>query len=255
MYRLYCHAGGSDDCHEVWWDSQIKTVAKRSFLEQYKGQLTPAQAAEGIRVAAQNAKNLLADAELLLENGRWARACALAILAIEEAGKTAILRGMLLARNGEELKHERRAYRSHVKKNLTWIFPQLVSEGARKLDSFRRIFDEDSDHGLLLESVKQMAFYSDACGDCHWSLPTSVIDQELAETMVSVARIVVSPEASAMSTEAELELWVRHMRPVWKQSVEEMKLALLKCYVEAKEKGILSGERSPEDMAKFLGFE
>lgn len=100
-----------------------------------------------------------------------------------------------------------------------------------------------------------MAFYSDACGDCHWSLPTSVIDQELAETMVSVARIVVSPEASAMSTEAELELWVRHMRPVWKQSVEEMKLALLKCYVEAKEKGILSGERSPEDMAKFLGFE
>ncbi len=39
------------------------------------------------RQAAQNARDLLAEAEILLDRGRWARAFALAVLASEEFGK------------------------------------------------------------------------------------------------------------------------------------------------------------------------
>ena len=231
-----------------------ENVAKHNLLQQYKRRLTPAQAAEGIQVAMQNAKSLLADAELLLENERWPRACALAILAIEEAGKPEIIRGVLLARSDEELKPEWQTYRSHIKKNVAWILPRLVSEGARFLEDFRPLFDESNDHASLLEAVKQIAFYSDSCGDCHWSLPSDVIEQKLAETMVSIAKILIPDQPGAMSTEAELELWVKHLRPVWKQNMEAMKSALLQCYAEAEEQGVLSGKHSSEDMAQFLNF-
>jgi AbiV family abortive infection protein len=42
---------------------------------------------------AQNARALLADAELLYEHGRYARAAALAVLAVEEVGKFKLLKG------------------------------------------------------------------------------------------------------------------------------------------------------------------
>jgi AbiV family abortive infection protein len=227
-------------------------MVKRSALEQFKGRINPAQAAEGIKCAVQNAQDLLAEAELLLENEHWARACALAILAIEEVGKPPILRAILLARNDEELRDEWRAYRSHTKKNVTWILPQLVAEGARRLEDLRAIFDEQSDHASLLDAVKQIAFYTDACGNCHWSKPSEVIDQKLAETIVWIARMLVGGQSSAMSTEPELELWVKHMRPVWKQSMEQMKMALLACYADAEERGILSGKHTAKEMSEFI---
>ena len=60
--------------------------------KQYRGRLTNRQIAEGMTAAAANARRLLSDAVLLLEAERWPTAAALAILAIEEAGKQAILR-------------------------------------------------------------------------------------------------------------------------------------------------------------------
>ena len=86
-------------------------------FEPYRGSLTPEEAARGIEVAYANATNLLGDADALLHAKRWPRAAALAILAIEEAGKGGILRGLLLARTDEERKAEWRAYRHHMDKN------------------------------------------------------------------------------------------------------------------------------------------
>ena len=146
-------------------------MRKRKILKQYTGRLNTAQAAEGIQTAIRNSRSLLADAKLLLENERWQRAAALAILAIEEAGKVSILRGLLLTRKEEELKDEWRSYRSHTSKNVTYILPELVAKGARKLEHLRSIFDESSEHGQVLDSIKQISFYSDALGDCHWSAP------------------------------------------------------------------------------------
>ena len=230
-------------------------MARHNLLRQFKGNLTPAQAAEGIRVAVHNARGLLKDAELLLENERWSRACALAILAIEEAGKPEIIRGLLLARDGKELKRAWQSYRSHAKKNVSWILPQLVIEGSRNLEDFASIFDETRDHAQLLDSVKQIALYSDSCGNCHWSLPSHVIDANLARTIVSIAKVLIPEGEAAMSSEAELELWIKHMQPIWKQDMKLMKLALVACYEEAKEKGVLSGSHTPEDMAEFVRLE
>jgi AbiV family abortive infection protein len=109
-------------------------MPKKHIISQYFGRLTPAQAARGIEAAINNANALVADALLLLQNQRWSRATALAILAIEEAGKPGIVRAILLARNEEELREEWKSYRSHSIKNLMWILPDLVRKGARHLE-------------------------------------------------------------------------------------------------------------------------
>ena len=62
-------------------------MVKKS-LDQYKGRLLPEQIAEGMNAAVRNATSLVDDANLLLERKRFPSAVALAILAIEEAGKT-----------------------------------------------------------------------------------------------------------------------------------------------------------------------
>ena len=87
-------------------------VANRRVVAQYSGRLNPTQAAEGIQAALKNARALLADAQLLLENERWQRATALSILAIEEAGKIPLVRGILLARDDKESREAWRSYRS-----------------------------------------------------------------------------------------------------------------------------------------------
>lgn len=65
--------------------------------KQFSGSLDPTSAAMGIRIAYENAEMLLKDAELLFANKRFERAIALAILAIEEAGKATIIRAIVLA--------------------------------------------------------------------------------------------------------------------------------------------------------------
>jgi AbiV family abortive infection protein len=230
-------------------------MPKRHILTQYNNQVTPEQASEGIRIAEQNAKSLLEEAELLLEHKHWSRACALSILAIEEAGKPHILRSLLLARNQDDLREGWRDYRRHINKNAIWILPVLIANGARTLDDFRAIFDENSDHTLELETVKQIALYSDAYEDCNWSCPINVIDKDLAENIYKIAKLLIESQSGAMSTQAELEIWVKHMRPVWKQSNVQMKLALVDCYTETEEKGLLSGKPTAKDMARFMGLE
>ena len=228
---------------------------KKRLLPPFKDRLTVAQAAQGIEFALKNARDLLGDAEFMLMNERWPRACALAVLAIEESGKPGILRALLLARSDQELHDEWTGYRHHTAKNVSWILPDLVSSGARQLEELRSLFDKSSDHPHLLDSIKQLALYSDCFGDCHWSLPYEAIDQSLAESIVSVAKVLVSNRPTAMTSAAELELWVKHIRPVWKGPMEDMKRALLACYQEAESIGVLRGDNTSSGMGAFLGFQ
>jgi AbiV family abortive infection protein len=228
------------------------TMSKAGVLEQYKGSLTTAQAAAGIKAAIQNSCALLEEAKLLANNGRWQRSAALAILAIEESGKVSILRGILLARNEQELKESWREYRNHSSKNRASILPDLVAKGARKFDELRLIVDGSSDHNAVIEAVKQISVYSDALGQCHWSVPSEVVSQELSEQLLNIARILVQTEESAFTTEAELNIWVKHMRPVWKKDMNAMKGALLSCYAEARTSGVLQGKQTESDMLEFL---
>jgi AbiV family abortive infection protein len=227
-------------------------MPKKRVISQYAGRLTPAQAARGIEAAIKNARSLHSDALLLLQNHRWARAAALAILAIEESGKPNVIRSMLLARNQEELRGEWRNYRNHCMKNVMWILPNLVNKGARHLEELRPIFDKDGEHGPLLDALKQISFYSDAYGNCNWSLPETGISQELAGSLVQIAEVLSSKNLGSMTSEAELQLWVKHLGPVWKGSMAHMKAALLACYADANTLNVLRGDISPNDMVKFI---
>jgi AbiV family abortive infection protein len=192
-------------------------------LNQFRGKLEAAQAAAGMNAASTNARRLLADAKLLLEAGSYPTAAAIAILAIEEAGKVSILRELILARNDKELSEAWRNYRAHTKKNAFWIMPQLAAAGARQLEDLRPMVDENSDHPQVLDQLKQLAFYTDCLGDAHWSQPEKIIQGDLARTLVHTAEVLA---AGREVTALEIDLWIKHIKPVWKRDMTWMKTAL-----------------------------
>ncbi|HTQ30583.1 MAG TPA: AbiV family abortive infection protein [Opitutaceae bacterium] len=196
-------------------------------LQQYKGLLSPVEVTQGIKCAQTNAKRLIEDAELLLGHERYASALALATLAIEEAGKVPILRSLALARSDEEAKADWKEYRSHTSKNRLWPVLEYALKGARRLDDFAALVATDADHPLILDQLKQLSFYTDCLGKKHWSVPNSVIDKNLAALIVRTAKIL---SADSEISQREIELWIQHVGPVWKQNKEVMEKALVDWY-------------------------
>ncbi|GAB5473772.1 MAG: hypothetical protein Mars2KO_18710 [Maribacter sp.] len=213
--------------------------------KQFKGKLDAKSAALGIKAAYENANSLLEDAELLFKHKRYERCVSLSILAIEEAGKSTIIRALLLKDDAKELKKEWINYRKHTSKNLAWILPQLVANGARRLDELKKIFDPNSDHGKTLDNLKQLSFYTDIFGDSKWSIPKEVIDKELAEQILMTARGLVKIDR-VMTSERELELWIKHLKPIQGQSLDKMKKALAECYKEAASEKLIEDWKIPE---------
>jgi AbiV family abortive infection protein len=217
----------------------------------YKGRLTPSQVAEGINSAEDNSKRLYADAVLLLEHGRVATAASLAALAIEEAGKTSILRGLVLARDDKEVAEAWRDYRSHAKKNPMWILVDLVSQGARKLDDFARVFDPYSDHPHQLDRLKQLGFYTDCLGQAEWVTPSGAIDRSLAEKLDAVAGLMSKSRSGGRNVTArEIELWVKHIGPVWRRDKAWMEKALENWYGEMQDSGLMPPGQN--EMSQFI---
>ena len=64
--------------------------------------------------------------------------------------------------------------------------------------------------------------------------------------------LLAKDEPAAMTSAAELALWVKHMKPVWKGDMAEMKSALIACYTEARELGLLRGKETEAEMVKFV---
>jgi len=205
-----------------------------------------------MNAATQNASRLLKDARLLLANSSWPSAASMAALSIEESGKVVILRRFLTAAEGE-IKPLWKEYRSHTKKNLNWILPDLVGKGARKLEDFRSMFDEASEHPAMLDTIKQLGFYSDCFASGHWSMPQNAIDETLARQLFNTAA-TLAPERTI--TVRELELWVKHMAPVWRMSGEWMKTAVINWYAEMQAEGLApSGANQMETFVrKGLSF-
>lgn len=204
-------------------------------LDAYRGRLDASQVATGINAAIENARRLADDASLLLEAGRFPTAASLSILSIEESGKVSILRGLSVAIDYKEVLSAWKDYRSHVMKNVAWILPQLVAQGARKLDDLKPIFSKDSEHPYLLDQVKQLGFYTDCLGKAHWSLPNEVIDEKLARTLVQTAKLLAKGK---QISKKEIELWMKHIGPVSKKDPAWMKQALINWYAEMQQYGL-----------------
>ena len=206
---------------------------------QYNQKLTLKKAAEGIRIAVENSKSLLADASLLYDNERYERATALAILAIEENGKPKIIREILLEDDQRKLKAKWKEYRQHTEKNNTWIVPDLISKGARHLNEMQHLFDEKSPHRQELDNLKQLAFYTEAFTKCEWSNPKNVINKETAEQIISIATFSIKYQNIFLSEE-ELEIWYKHIKPVWNGNEKIIIKALVNCMKEAEDFGYIA---------------
>ena len=201
----------------------------------------------GMNAATNNARRLAQDARLLLDNKRWPTASSVAVLSIEESGKVVILRRFLTAKT-DEIKGLWKEYRSHTKKNINWILPELVAKGARHIDDFIPMVDSASDHPEVLDATKQIGFYTDCLGNTHWSLPSEVIDEALANSLVTAAEIL-SPERNI--SVRELELWVEHLGPVWNKNPDWMKQALVNWYAAMQAEGLVpTGQNKMQDFVK-----
>lgn len=221
-------------------------------LNSYKGRLDHRQIADGMNVANRNAHRLFEDAQILLDAERYASAASLAILSIEESGKNHILRMIALATTDEELFKLWREYRTHTKKNILWLMPRLVAEGARQLDDFKALFQSDAEHPYILDHIKQIGFYTDCLGEAHWSEPNDVIDKELARMLVQTARLFLSDKEIQAK---EIELWVKHMGKVKDSDLRAQKDALSNWYAEMQEVGLGFKGQKITDFMRWLGMD
>ncbi|WP_028206100.1 AbiV family abortive infection protein [Paraburkholderia nodosa] len=207
-------------------------------IDQFRWRLTLEQIAEGMNAAAKNAIRLVEDARVLLAAERYPSALALAILAIEEAGKLSILRSMVTAKDDEQLAKLWKDYRSHTKKNVAWIFMDLINRtGTTKLDDLRPLAASDAEHPYILDQLKQIAFYTDCLGKAHWSIPTNVVDRDLVGRIITIAQVL--SKASTLVTPRELQLWKQHMSHVSDGSdMEASRTALSEWYAAMQAEGL-----------------
>jgi AbiV family abortive infection protein len=179
---------------------------------QYRDFLTCEQIAAGMKAAAQNAARLADDADLLLKAGRFPSASALAILSLEESGKSTILRSMSTVITRDEIVVLWKRYRRHLDKHVLSVLPGRVQRGAKRLSEPRDcVTDATLDEKTTFDTVKQLGFYTDCFGKGNWSIPNEIIDEELASSMVTMAKTL--SKRSHTVTVRELELWVMHMQP------------------------------------------
>lgn len=210
----------------------------------FSGLLDAAKIAEGMNAALANARRLAADAHSMLLAERYPTAVALAVLSIEESGKVSILRELALASDVVEARHIWKRYRSHTAKNEMWIFPQLVADGRRHLDEFSAVVDPASDHPDVLDKLKQVSVYSDCYGKARWHLPERAFDPGPAAGLVQTAQLFCG---GGEITPREIELWIKHMKPVWKVSPAWQRKALANWYAEMQAEGLApQGENQME---------
>ena len=215
--------------------------------KEFRSRLSPQQVAEGMNAARKNARKLAKDARMLLDAGSHATAASLAALSIEESGKISILRGLALARDDDEATKEWRALRNHSEKNVHWVLPLLAAKGARSLDDFKPMFDQNSDHPAELNKVKQDGFYTNYAEETGWSEPGDAIDEEFAKFIVEVSELFA---ATREVTTEEIELWIKHLGPVWRTNLEWQKQALVLWDAEMKQRGLSTDESSMEEFVR-----
>lgn len=205
-------------------------------------------AAEISNGAIENAKSLYEDAKLLFDNEKFARAISLAILSIEESGKPSIIRNLVLEDDPKEISNLWKSYRRHQDKNSMWIVPELIFKGARKLEDMRKVVDKNSDHTQTLDNLKQLCFYSDVFTKGKLSLPNKVATKDVAFSILEVAKSSIK---ETIVTEESLEIWVKHLKPVWKKEMNKMKEGLNNCYLELESRNLIE-EGTALRMSQFL---
>jgi AbiV family abortive infection protein len=168
---------------------------------------------------------------------------ALAILSIEESGKTGILRGLAAASDEQSLRSAWRDYRTHTKKNVMWPIMFEVTSGARRAGDFAKLFDDGAEHPQLSDAVKQVSLCTDCVADCQWWIPEKVVDADTTKFTVRVAELMV--KQNIVTTE-EIELWIAILRPHWNGSDQERAAAVCAWDKEMRRRGLIKGDVTME---------
>lgn len=214
------------------------------YLKSYFGTLDPAELAEGIAAAQANALRLIEDAKILADAGRFPSAAALAILAVEERGKAIVLKRMAIVPD-DKVKDTWRDYRNHRAKNAGWAMPLLMADGARTMKDFAPMIDKKAGHAVMLDALKQVAFYTDCLGKKHWSKPEEVIEPDLAKVLIEIAERMWGDKAV---TARELEVWHEVVAPHYGKP--EMGEAVIRCEEQLVKEGLR--ETPIESLRAFL---
>ncbi len=215
----------------------------KKVIDRYDGALAAAQIAAGMNAAMRNSIRLYEDAQLLFEARKFPTACSLAILSIEESGKVSVVRGLSTV-PARYLKKAWKDYRDHQKKNVAWLIGELAKKGARKLDDLSVLFDPNSDHPAILDTVKQLGFYTDCFGSAHWSEPHEAVDEELTKRIMFIAKVLLPRRETS---EREIQLWMQHVSAHW--GTREMARGALEFEKAMIAEGL--SNRSVEEVEKF----
>ncbi len=131
----------------------------KNFLSGFKGQpLNKEQIAKGMHLCYMNAMSLVDESRLLKENGYYARALSLAILALEELGKIPLIFNMILcpADDAEAWRKSWEEFQSHKSKlGIMTIY------GKQVLRALGESFKTELPSGIepLANKLKQLGFY------------------------------------------------------------------------------------------------
>lgn len=92
-------------------------MGKSLGIHPYRGDIPAEQIVRGMEAIDRNSREILDDAKLLLENGRYARALALSVIALEESAKKSTLLALYAVQaDGKLRKRVWQEYRSHPSK-------------------------------------------------------------------------------------------------------------------------------------------
>jgi AbiV family abortive infection protein len=180
----------------------------------FNGALTPVNAANAIRSARLNARDLVETAELLFTLKRFPHSMAMSILAIEEAAKVGQLLMIFLEIGGDTGKLWK-SYRNHRAKT-SWLnsaiesrvratFPTIPREAAKQVGAAGPTPE-------YLETSKQRAIYSDCIemeGDFVAHCPNVAEWREEAWERLCEAQAVMG--ALRDYPPAELKVWREHI--------------------------------------------
>ena len=210
----------------------------------YRGRLSPAQIASGINAAHANAKRLVIDSAIMLAAERYPSASALAILAIEEAGKEKILRQLAISTSDAQVVKAWKDFRDHAKKNTHWQeFVRILLNGPFKVN-LPPLSAEEAMLPSIIEDVKQLCIYTDFefIGEEHWSEPERLVSKEGASKFVQMAQIVVG--MLHVCSVREIELYIEYLAGHALQSEEDLKTALVVLWDALQAEGLVAGGKN-----------
>jgi AbiV family abortive infection protein len=186
-----------------------------------------------------------------LRRKRYPRAFSLSILAAEEIGKISIIREIIVTDNLQRIQSLWKEMAKHTSKNKLFLLPDYILETkAARLGDFYDLFDPKNKLHQDTDRAKQMGFYSDCTGKCNWARPVDNIDEDLALNAIESVKLLLKA-SKGITSEAELAVWIKHLKPVWGSDEMAMNTGIRACYMEAANLGVLHKSVSLQSVLRF----